>query len=350
LKKIGLLTAAVLLAAACLFAGCAKTEAKSDYEEGVKELKAGDYEAAGTSFSRTVEAGEFLAEAYRGEGLSYMCQSDYADACIAFEKSLLNIENQSADFTKDVNLYLAYCRTRHSETDKAMEIYNSLLKKETDPEVLFLRGRLFMQTGDETSAKTDFDKAASLSTDYNLFINIYEIYDSCGKDADGADYLEQALNLANQSASDYYNKGLVNYYLENYSEAKDNLIKAIQENGKDSGAILLLGKVYLSMDDTADARAMFKEHISDKDSAAAAYNGLALCDMADGSYDSALSNVQSGLALDDESANQSLRFNEIVIYEHQHDWSTAKTKAAAYVGYYPTDEMGLRENEFLSSR
>lgn len=350
MKRTAAILLSVTIAASCLFTGCAKTEAKGYYEQGVKELESGDYKSAAGSFAKTYGTGEYLAEAYRGEGLAYLCQSDYADACISFEKSLLNVDSQSADFTRDVNLYLAYCRTRHSEPDKAMDIYTGLLKKETDPDVLFLRGRLYMQEGDEASAKTDFDKAASLSTDYDLFINIYEIYVSYGKDADGADYLEQALNLANQAPSDHYNKGLVNYYLQNYEEAKKELIQAIQNDSGDSGAILLLGKVYLSMDDTADARAMFKEHINDKNSAAAAYNGLALCDMADGNYDSALKNVEAGLALNNTSANQSLRFNEIVIYEHQNDWSTAKTRAAAYVGYYPTDEMGLRENEFLSSR
>ncbi|HUM82435.1 MAG TPA: tetratricopeptide repeat protein [Lachnospiraceae bacterium] len=342
----------IFLMLACLLfmTGCARSDARKLFLQASDELTGGTYDTAAADFQKTVDSGYYLSESYRGLGLAYMCQSDYADACIAFEKSLLNVDSQSAGFVKDVNLYLAYCRQRHGEADKAMEIYNTLLEKESDPDVLFLRGRLHMEQNDSGDAKTDFDKAASLSSDYDLFINIYEVYAANDKKADGSAYLEQALTIVNQSETDYYNKGLVNYYLQNYDDAKDYLIKAIQENSEDDGSILLLGKVYLDTDDVADARAMYKEHLDDKKNAAAAYNGLALCDMAENNYDAALADVQSGLAYDDESANRGLRFNEIVIYEHQRDWNTAKTKAAAYVGYYPTDEAGLRENEFLETR
>jgi DNA-binding transcriptional MerR regulator len=233
---------------------------------------------------------------------------------------------------------------------KTMEIYNSILARETDPDVLFLRGRLNMELGNESAAAADFDKAATLIGDYDLYINIYQAYASHGKRADGSDYLERALKIVNTSQADYYNKGLVNYYLQNYDDAKSYLIQALDEDPEDSGSILLLGRVYLALNDVADARAMFNEYVDDPSTAPAAYNGLALCDMEDDDYEKALANVEKGLEYGNSTANRGLLFNEIIIYEHRRDWAMAKAKSAAYIAMYPADEAGLRENEFLSTR
>ena len=213
-----------------------------------------------------------------------------------------------------------------------------------------LRGRLNMELGNEAAAASDFDKAATLSGDYDLYINIYQAYASHGKRADGSDYLERALKIVNTSQADYYNKGLVNYYLQNYDDAKSYLIQALDEDPEDSGSILLLGRVYLALNDVADARAMFNEYVDDPSTAPAAYNGLALCDMEDDDYEKALANVEKGLEYGNSTANRGLLFNEIIIYEHRRDWAMAKAKSAAYIAMYPADEAGLRENEFLSTR
>ena len=341
-RRLALLTA--LLAVILFVCSCARTDAAEAYERGAAALEEGRYDAAERAFSEMIEAGQYRMEAYRGIGLSHLARGQYADACISFERSLLYTEDQSFELIRDVNLYLAYSRTMHGENDKAIEIYTNLLKKETDPEVLYLRGRLYMKKGLEDLADDDFRRAAELSTDYDLFINIYQVYKGLQKDADGSAYLEKALEMTNQREGEDYEKGLVNYYLQNYEIARDHLIRATQSDPSNKGALLLLGRVYLSMDDAADARALFREHIEDPETAAVAYNGLALCDMAEENYEEALKNVQKGLDLHDSTADQSLRFNEIVICEMLRDWKSARTKAASYVTYYPNDELGLREN------
>lgn len=330
--------------------GCARADARDAYERATDCLLAGDYEQAEELYRKVVDAGEFLPYAYRGLGLSYMYRAIYPEACVSFERCLLNVENEGAEFMRDANLYLAHCRELHAEEEKALDIYNTMLKKETDPEVLFLRGRLYLKNGNQEAARADFDKAASLSTDYNLYISIYQLYNEAHMDADGAEFLEMALAMAEQSEDADYSRGVVYYYLQNYNESKAQLMSALEKNPKNTDAMLLLGRVYLAMDDVANARAMFKEHIEDKDLAATSYNGLALCDIAEGQYEDALLNVRSGLAINDPKARQALQFNEIVIYENLHQWELAKTKAAAYVTSYPADEKGARENEFLNSR
>ena len=341
---------AVLLAAALSLAGCGSPEARAMYEQAAKSLTDGDYAAAEKQFGEVIAAGEYVSESYRGLGLSQMYLQNFAEACINLEKSLLYMEGENESFERDVNLYLAYCRERHGEKEKAREIYSELLQEKEDPNIYFLRGKLYVEEENAEAAVADFDKASELSNDYDLFINIYEVYAGHGKNYDGSAYLEKALQVVNSSETDYYNKGLVYYYLQEYENAKDNLIQAMNENPDDGKAILLLGRVYLSMNDLADARAMFNEHIVNDTNVAAAYDGLAMCDIAEENYESALANVQAGLARGNLEANKGLRFNEIIVYEHLKDWETAKQKAADYVLMYPLDEAGMRENQFLSTR
>lgn len=351
MRKIRIL-AACALAAVLSFsaAGCAKSDAKKLYGTASKELEKQSYDDAAKDFQKVIDEGYYIPESYRGLGLAQMCEQDYPDASISFEKSLLNVEGQSRSFQRDVNLYLAHCREMQGETDKALDIYNDLINQSADAEVLFLRGRLLLKTDQDSAAEADFDRAVQLSSDYVLYINIYEVYADEDKGADGSRYLEEALKTANATADDYYHQGLIHYYLQDYDDAKDALTKALKADSEDTASLYLLGKVYLATGDTADARAVYKDYVSDKENGAGAYNGLALCDIADGNYDSALQNIKDGLTFNDSSVNQALLYNEIVVYEKQHDWSTATTLAASYIAEYPSDEAGLKEYEFLSSR
>ena len=68
------------------------------------------------------------------------------------------------------------------------------------------------------------------------------------------------------------------------------------------------------------------------------YNGLALCDIEDGDYDSALSDIESGIHVAGAEDMQSLLFNEIVVYEKKLDFQTALQKAQEYLELYPEDK------------
>ncbi|MCA5964032.1 hypothetical protein LC724_31870 [Blautia sp. RD014234] len=54
---------------------------------------------------------------------------------------------------------------------------------------------------------------------------------------------------------------------------------------------------------------------------------MAYCDILDGDYDSALSNIQKGLDTGDQDEKQALLFNEIVAYEKKMDYASAKEKS-----------------------
>ena len=168
-------------------------------------------------------------------------------------------------------------------------------------------------------------------------------------EADGTRYLEAALKTEAKSAEDYCDRGRVYYYMEDYTNAQKELTEAV--NQKSTEAMLLLGMVYRAQGDTANARTMYQQYVAADDSdPARGYNGLALCDIDDGSYDSALENITKGLEDASTAEMQDLLFNEIVVYEKKLDFATALSKMQEYVKMFPDDENAQKELTFLKSR
>mgnify|MGYP000578650850 CR=1 FL=1 len=59
--------------------------------------------------------------------------------------------------------------------------------------------------------------------DYNLYINIYQIYVDHNKAVDGDAYLKMALELEPQDGEDCYHRGRIYEYEKNYEAARDEL-------------------------------------------------------------------------------------------------------------------------------
>ena len=133
-----------------------------------------------------------------------------------------------------------------------------------------------------------------------------------------------------------------------YETAVEELKKAVAEDYGE--AILLLGQVYLEQEETDQARAMFEKYIETEEESAQGYNGVALCDIADGDYEAALGEIQKGIQLADTKEIQNLMFNEIVAYERSLDFETASQKVEEYLKIFPEDEAAKKEREFLASR
>jgi len=338
----------ILICCSTLLYGCGDSKKNEYYDNALKSMEAGDYEEAVGLLQDSIEAEARLPESYRAQGLSYMKMGDYASAIASFSRSVNSLEGSNPDFKKDVMYYLAEARISYGQIEEAIDVYTDILKLNEDVQSFILRGKLYLEKEDNDKAKEDFSKALEKSRDYDLYINIYNIYEEHNMTVEGSEYLEQALQIKPQKAGDYYQRGRVYYYLKDYESTKDELTKAIKEGDRD--AVLLLGKVYIALEDASSARAMYQECLSDPEEQAKAYNGLAMCDIYEKNYDSALLNIEKGLECQDEEEKQSLLFNEIVAYEYKLDFETAKQKMSAYLELYPGDEAAVRENEFLQSR
>lgn len=342
--------AAAMLMVVLTVSGCG-SGADQLYTEGVKQLEAGQYEAAITSFQKGVETKKRLAENYRGLGIAYYNTGDYASAVTVLKQSLEEMDAVNDAFTIDVYYYLAESYRARGELVRAAEAYTKLLEYTHTAEAYEHRGTVYMEKGDTDRGLQDFEKAVALDDSYSVIWQVYTVCKSYDMEKQGRTFLEQALDTESDASDDAqgcYYRGLFNYTLGYYDQARDVLLQAVNKDSDE--ARLLLGKVYLAMEDVVSARSVYQEYLSRNAEAAEAYNGLALCDIAEQNYDAALQNIEQGLAKAGEEDKQSLLFNRIVVYEYKLEFEQAKSYMAEYVKTYPDDEEAVRENQFLQTR
>lgn len=329
-------------------AGCGGQEQET-YRQAGENLEAGSYEQALQGFEASVAAGYKLPESYRGAGIAALHLGDYENA-ISYLTSALESEGAGKSLRQDVLSYRATAELKNGLLDDAMADCQTLASdySMTD-DSYYLTGCVALAMDSYDEAASNFEQAYAENPGYDMAIQIYEAYLNRDMGADGARYLEAVLQTEAKDAEDYCSRGQVYYYMQDYENAMTELNEAIDQGSVE--AKLILGMVYLAQEDTANARSMYQDYVDTEGSIAAkGYNGLALCDIADGSYDSALANIASGLSGADTEDMRDLLFNEIVVYEKQLDFATALTKAQEYAAQFPDDEDAANELIFLQSR
>lgn len=348
MKRTKLMMAACLLA--IVLTGCSG-KADKYYSEGVKNLDSESYAQAVECFQQGLETDQRLAENYRGLGIAYYELGDYESAVTMLKQSLEEMEEVNDAFTIDVYYYLAESYRARGELVRAAEAYTNLLEYTHTAEAYEKRGMVYMEKGDTDRGLKDFEKAVALDDSYEVSWLIYSVCLDFDMEKEGEAFLEQALDKGEDdrtAVEDYYYRGLFNYTLGYYDKARDELMQAVSKNSDD--ARLLLGKVYLAMEDVVSARSLYQEYLSRNENAAEGYNGLALCSIAEKDYDAALESIEKGLSSAADEDKQSLLFNRIVVYEYKLDFAQAKVYMDEYLELYPGDEEAVRESQFLSSR
>lgn len=289
-------------------------------------------------------------ETARNAGIEAMDQANYADAVVSFERAYSLCDEKMPQTKTDISLYQAACQYKLGNFEEVKNVCSRALITGDNADAYYMRGAAFLKLGEMDEAKADFDQAVLLAPDdYEIFLNIYRQYEDLNQSALGDVYLQQALNNENTEMEDYFQKGRIYYYLGDYAKAQEMLAKPAEAKHKE--AMVLMGQVYLALDDNAHARNVYQQYLKAYEKDAAGYNGIVMCEIADGNYDAALGAVQSGLALEgNESAKRDLLYNQIVAYEGKRDFETAKQLAAQFMEEYPDDEEGKKEYDFLSTR
>lgn len=332
--------------------GCAQGGAAGAHTvAGLEALEEGSYSEALELFEEAIADGEQQVLAYRGLGLAYMALGEYENAAEAFEEALDNTDKRMPSNTEDIRLYLATAQYQLESYEDVIDTCTDILEDSDtgNADAYFLRGASYLEEGLTDEASADFDAAVALAPeDYDLYLNIYESYSNANLSAIGVAYLQTAQSLKGDDTEYYYNQGRIYYYLGNYEEAQKMLIIPVES--KYEPAMYLIGKVYLAMDDYTHALAVYQQIQEEFGESTQCYNGLAMCAIQMGDYDTALSYISLGLALEGTDGKQELYFNEIVAYEKKLDFVTAAAKAEVYVASYPTDEAGQREWAFLQTR
>mgnify|MGYP004472010419 FL=1 len=346
-KWLTLLAAASMLLGGCAMGGASGTKTT----QGIAALDDGNYAQAQQLFEEAVKENEEQMLAWRGLGLADMGLAQYEEAEKAFQNALEETDEKMPENTQDLKLYLAAVQYRLKEYEKTIDTCTEILEAQEQgvADAYYLRGAAQLHEGNQDDAKVDFDSAVNLMPeDYDLYLNIYETYREMNLSAVGGAYLQNALEIEGNEQDDYYNRGRIYYYLGDYDKAQSALIGPVE--AKYEPAMTLMGRVYLAQEDYDHAEAVYETLQSEFGESAAGYNGLALCALAREEYDTALEEIEKGLALDGTDDRQELYFNEIVAYERKLDFETAKAKAQAYVEKYPSDEAGQKEWTFLKTR
>lgn len=337
-------------AVSLLLTGCVKPSAGGEKTRlGMRALEENDTTAALTYFEEARADVEDPVLLWRGMGIAMMGQARYAEAVSAFETALDAADEKMPDTVRDIRLYQDSARYRMGQYDEVISSGLELLEEKKSPDVCFLIAASSLGKEDQASAREYFDQALSLAPgDYSLYLRIYECYEQHNLTAVGDEYLQTALGIVPKTSEDRYEIGRIYYYLEQYDKAKEVLQSPVEEGYEP--ALRLMGEVYLKLQDYTYANAMFHTLLEQNGESPAACNGMALCAIASGDYDTAIDWIERGLALEEEEGKQELRFNEIVAYEKKLDFSSALVKAESYCELYPSDERGKKELTFLRTR
>lgn len=345
-KKIICLLAAGL--GALLLTGCGGENQKT-YEQANADLEEANYDYALNEYQACISAGYKLAQSYRGSGIVKLRTGDYQGA-IDDLTNALNDEKTGKSDRKDLLEYRATAELKAELYDQAMADCQTLAEDYSlNANDYYLTGCVALAMDSYDEASSNFSEAYGSDSTYEMAIQIYEAYLGQDMEADGTRYLEAALKTEAKTADDYCERGKVYYYMDDYENARTELTTAADKGSTE--ATLILGMVYMAQGDTSNARSFYQQYIdADGDDPAKGYNGLALCDISDGDYDSALQNISQGLGDATSDEMRDLLFNEIVVYEKKLDLSTALSKAQEYVQTFKDDDAAAKELTFLQSR
>ena len=253
----------------------------------------------------------------------------------------------------DTNYYLAEALSGEGDYTGAIQVYSAILNlHEDERNAYYLRGVTELKNGDYDSASADFTKTIALAPkDYDRIIMIYQALADYGHQDEGTAILQTAMSQGSSSMTNF-EKGQISYYLGNNADAQNYLEGARSEKGNSDNAavILLLGQTGEKQQDYNYAVSVYKSFLQDNPKHADVYNRLGICEMKMGSYEAAIADFETGLALKDVSVNQALLRNEMTAYEYAGNFEQAKTLMETYSKTYPEDQQAAREKIFLSTR
>ena len=341
------LTAVAVLSAGALLSGCGGE--KSAAETAGEAIETGDYATASSVTDSVISAGGGDKLIFREKGIAQLAAGDFAGACDSFTRALgcSNGLVEQADI--DISCYLAVAQFKAGDLEAAHETTDAVLAiRPKDDGAYFLRGKIDLAMGNKEEALRDFDSTVTLDpTNYDRFVGIYEELHSKGYDAEAAAYLEKAISAGNKLSD--YNKGVLEYYLGSYTDARNDLENA-KKSANSENLTLYLGRTYEALGDDGYAQTLYEEYIRENSSAGRVYEQLANCRLKGGNFEGALETIESGLSLGNGEGKQGMMFDRVVAQERLYDFASAKKSIEEYLELYPDDEVARRESVFLSSR
>ena len=336
----------IISAAFMLLTGCSSNESALDTSMAAIEAK--DYDSAIAVSGEAIAAGGSKLDR-RAKGIAHLGRGEYEMAAQAFVDALACSNGLVDQADIDISCYLATAQYKMGNLEEALATCDAICAiRPADDGAHFLRGKIELALGNKDEALASFDRTVSLAPeDYDRYVGIYEELHAKGYDAEASSYLEKAMSAGNKLSD--YNKGVLEYYLLSYTDARNDLENA-KKKGNNENLTLYLGKTYEALGDASYAMSLYEEFIREDPSAGRIYEQLATCKIQNGDYEGALDVIETALMSGNGEGEAGLMFDRVVAYEMLYDFESAKKSMEEYLKLYPDDEIAKRENVFLSSR
>lgn len=332
----------------CMLSGCGN-KIKSNYKLGAEYISEEKYQDALVCLEQAEKDGISIKNIYRLRGIAYIGLCDYQNAVTNLENALRESNGIVTDTDIDINYYLATAYYKLGDYDRAEEIYSAIMEiRPKDPKSYYLRGCVSLRKDKLPAAQEDFNKAVACDKlDATQYIRIYRELCNAGFNAEAVSYINMA--LSNISKPSEYELGIFNYYIEDYTQARNHL-ESSKECKNTAEGVIYLGKTYVALGDTPYAISLCEAFINDHPESPSILNELGIMYAKESEYERALDKFEKGLELNAGTDRQYLMFNRIVALERTGQFSKAKEYMKEYTAMYPMDEKAERENIFLSSR
>ena len=227
---------------------------------------------------------------YRDDGVALYEQGNYVEAVESFDRALSCKQWFAEDLNIDIELYKADCYMKMEEYANAGDVYTEIIKKYSK--------RNYDE--DEVNFMIELTQALDAYASGDITSNV-----STFTEAVDRGYMEMCLYASScYEAQNNYAK-MLEYY--------DIYVRNV---GLNSYVCYKYADYYYYHND----------------------------------YDTALSYVNQGLALDDNSFIQKLKYMEILCYEKLENYNQAYTLAQSYTASYPEDPAGADKLSFLDTR
>lgn len=156
------------------------------------------------------------------------------------------------------------------------------------------------------------------------------------KKVEGLDYLQNV------------SYGLLLYSWGEYRSALPILLQAYEDGYSD--LVLYVGSCYGQTGDLDNMQIYYNVFLKDHPMNSFMYAQYAAIALDEGKPEEALSYIEKGKQLEDQSNIKEILFDEIVYYEQMKDYNTAYEKACEFIELYPGDISGKNEYDLLHTR
>lgn len=327
---------------------------------GMSLLGMGEYDKAREQFISVMRdtdnkiVRENNKQATRGIALSYYKSGVYDQAKAYFETALKNKELE--ELNPDIKAYLANCEMFLNNYDGAVKYWNDLIdnnSKASDRDYSqYYLGRAKAETimGNFKPALEDFQHAIDKDEYcYPAYIGLYlALIESHDTEA-ATKVLDTSLALEEKNDNDSYYKAILTFYKGDYESAQKGLEAAVEKEQFE--AYYYLGQIKQAQKDYSGAIELYNQYLAKCPGGKSAEycNQMAGCLIELERYEEAGTWLSQGITIAAGSVRKQMMFNEVIVYEKNADYDTAKAKAQAYLEEFQDEKM-LQEYEFIKTR